>query len=493
MKVLMLGWEFPPHISGGLGTACAGLTHALEQEQVDVLFVVPKLHGGERAEKTSFIDASSIPIRQKKIIVKEAFEVSCTEKNAARSLPADNLHSGTRTTIEVSSFLMPYTTPDHDYTTGNLQHWNYSFTTEGANSTQTGTSTSETFTRTQTKYAKQPFQFSGSYGSNLLEEVTRYGQVAAEIARRNSFDVIHAHDWMTYKAGIAAKKVSGKPLIVHVHATEVDRSGANVNHEIFQIEREGLIHADKVVSVSQWTKNILVKNYQIAGEKIEVVHNGINPKASADVRATTPPLGAQIVTFLGRITHQKGPMYFVEAARKVHEQFPEVHFVVAGAGDQLPAMIERIAQLRMSNNFHFTGFLKGDDIDRIWAMSTVYVMPSVSEPFGIAPLEAVQAGVPVILSKQAGVSEVMPDAIKVDFWDTEAFAEAIGNLLRFRSLVNTLRKNGSEEIKKITWNKAAKKLTTLYYELTSKHAKPEERTPVLSSPSAKKTTKTPVL
>lgn len=491
MKVLMLGWEFPPHISGGLGTACAGLTHALEQEQVDVLFVVPKLHGGERAEKTSFIDASSIPIRQKKFIVKEAFGVSRTEIDVS-SPPADKLHSGTRTTLEVSSFLMPYTTPD-DYGTGNLQQWNYSFTTDGANPTQTEKLTSETFTRTQTKYAKQPFQFSGSYGSKLLEEVTRYAQVAAEIARRNSFDVIHAHDWMTYKAGIAAKKVSGKPLIVHVHATEIDRSGINVNNEIFQIEKEGLIHADKVVAVSQWTKNILIKHYQITEEKIEVVHNGINPKTSADVGATTPPFGSQIVTFLGRITHQKGPMYFVEAARKVHEQFPDVHFVVAGAGDQLPAMIERIAQLRMSNNFHFTGFLKGDDIDRIWAMSTVYVMPSVSEPFGIAPLEAMQAGVPVILSKQAGVGEVMPDAIKVDFWDTEAFAEAIGNLLRFRSLVNTLKKNGSEEIKKITWNKAAKKLTTLYYELTSKHAKPEERTPILSSPSAKKTAKTPIL
>jgi len=245
--------------------------------------------------------------------------------------------------------------------------------------------------------------------------------------------------------------------------------------------------ADKVVTVSYWTKKIAIQHYHVDEKKIEVIHNGITPKVIPGHPSVSASLGSQIVTFLGRITYQKGPMYFVEAARKVHEKFPDTHFVVAGSGDQLPQMIERIAQLRLSGYFHFTGFLDSDDIDRIWAMSSIYVMPSVSEPFGIAPLEAIQAGVPVILSKQAGVSEVMEHAIKVDFWNSEALAEAICNLLRFKSLANTLKKNSSEQVKNITWEKAAKKLTTLYYELSTKHEKTEKSDLVLSGSPAKET------
>ena len=490
MKVLMLGWEFPPHISGGLGTACAGLTQALEKEQVHVLFVVPKLHGGESAEGTTFINASSIPIRQTKPVSqkpKAPGRFMAAAKGSSNSIIKE-FSSGTRTTIEVPSYLTPYISPDEQQNVSPFSQWNYSFTSR-QKQTLSPKSKSRGMadgTHQETIIAKEPYQFSGTYGANLLEEVERYAAVAAEIAKTNSFDVIHAHDWMTYQAGLAAKKISGKPLIVHVHATEIDRSGANVNSRVFDIEKEGMALADKVVAVSQWTKNIAIKHYAIPEAKIEVVHNGINPKVENGQQPTSASFGSHIVTFLGRITHQKGPMYFVEAARRVNEQFPDAHFVVAGSGDQLPMMIERIAQLRLSANFHFTGFLRGDDVERIWAMSNVYVMPSVSEPFGIAPLEAIQAGVPVILSKQAGVSEVMPHAIKVDFWDTESFAEAICNVLRFKSLANTLKKNGAEEIKKITWDKAAKKLTTLYYELSQKHGKREKSDRLLSGSSAKK-------
>lgn len=490
MKVLMLGWEFPPHISGGLGTACAGLTQALEKEHVHVLFVVPKLHGGENAEGTTFINASSIPIRQTKPIShdpKAPGRLVAPVTGSSKSI-IEKLSPGTRTTIEVSSYLTPYISPDEQQNVSPFSQWNYSFRSQEKQTLSSkGNSTITASDRHQeARIAKQPYQFSGTYGANLLEEVERYAAVAAEIAKINSFDVIHAHDWMTYRAGLAAKKISGKPLIVHVHATEIDRSGANINSRVFEIEKEGMALADKVVAVSQWTKNIAIKHYAIPETKIEVVHNGINPKAGNEPQPSSPSFGSHIVTFLGRITHQKGPMYFVEAARRVIEQFPDAHFVVAGSGDQLPMMIERIAELRLSANFHFTGFLRGDDVERIWAMSNVYVMPSVSEPFGIAPLEAIQAGVPVILSKQAGVSEVMPHAIKVDFWETESFAEAICNVLRFKSLANTLKKNGAEEIKKITWDKAAKKLTTLYYELSQKHGKREKSDPLLSGSSAKK-------
>ena len=498
----MLGWEFPPHISGGLGTACAGLTQALEKEQVDVLFVVPKLHGGEVAEKTKFISASTIPIRQRKeLILKDVSarrnSVSAVSQQSGH-LEGEIQHSiktGVRTTIEVPSYLAAYNAPDEGHLTG-LQKWNYVFSEQTSPdlSLRSGSSFPlQNKPQKRIKYSKEPFRFSGTYGANLLDEVQRYAEAAAEIAKRNSFDIIHAHDWMTYKAGIAARRISGKPLVVHVHATEVDRSGDHVNSRVFEIEKEGMTQADKVVAVSHWTKNIAVKHYQIAEEKIEVVHNGINPRHDDLLHTSAPPFGSPIITFLGRITHQKGPMYFVEAARKVVQQFPEAHFVVAGSGDQLPTMIERIAQLRLSRNFHFTGFLKADDINKVWAMSSVYVMPSVSEPFGIAPLEAIQAGVPVILSKQAGVSEVMPHAIKVDFWDTDAFAEAICNLLRFKSLANTLRKNGAEEIKKITWDKAAKKLTTLYYELNNGKRTRQKCDTLFSGAPTKKTSHTALL
>jgi glycogen synthase len=360
-----------------------------------------------------------------------------------------------------------------------VQHWNYAI-----ESREKTTSTREQKKRnrqsdkakagranrqeTESKERKiAPYRFSGAYGPDLLDEVKRYAQVGAAIAAENKFDVIHAHDWMTYLAGIAAKKVSGKPLVVHVHATEFDRSGECVDSKVWAIERQGMEEADRVITVSEWTRRVVINRYKIAAEKVEVVHNGIIPRKETSLSFTAPPVGSHVVTFLGRITHQKGPLYFVEAARRVLDQIPDAHFVVAGAGDLLPLMIERIAQLRMSSRFHFTGFLKGKDIDRVWAMSKVYVMPSVSEPFGIAPLEAIQAGVPVIISNQSGVAEVMPHAIKVDFWNSQELASAICSVLKYKSLSNTLKKNSTEEIMRISWNNAAKKLNLLYHELTT--------------------------
>ncbi|HET9485898.1 MAG TPA: glycosyltransferase [Chryseosolibacter sp.] len=496
MKVLMFGWEFPPHISGGLGTACAGLTRALENENVHVLFTIPKLHNSNQAAQTIFINASDVPIRQKKVkgtaSTARGSKLKATSgKGTERKWSVEK--QAARTVIEVPALLTAYTSPETTETSFTLQQWNYSFDS-GKDQAIASPFDKNPHARNQahTRYVKEPYAFSGTYGANLLEEVARYAQVGAEVARAHSFDVIHAHDWMTYPAAIAAKKISGKPLIVHVHATEVDRSGGNFNQQIFAIEKEGMRCADKVVAVSFRTKNIAIQHYHIDSDKIEVVHNGITPREKTG-SVTSPIIGSPVVTFLGRITHQKGPMFFVEAACKVHQRFPAAHFIVAGSGDQLPQMIERIAQEKLSSNFHFTGFLNGDDIDRVWAMSNVYVMPSVSEPFGITPLEAIQAGVPVILSKQAGVGEVMNHAIKVDFWDCEALAEAICNVLRYRSLANTLRENGSREVKSITWNKAAKKITNLYYELSTKRKKRKKIGFLFSGSPAKKAAHAPIL
>jgi len=224
--------------------------------------------------------------------------------------------------------------------------------------------------------------------------------------------------------------------------------------------------ADQVIAVSQWTKNIIVRKYHIPESKVHVVHNGAIP-SKRKKNLKLPPIGKRIVTFLGRITYQKGPQYFVDAAARVLKLFPDVHFVMAGSGDLLPKMVERAAKLKISSHLHFTGFLKGDQVDKVWAVTNVYVMPSVSEPFGISPLEAAHAGVPVIISNQSGVAEVMQHAIKIDFWNIEALADAICNLLKHQSLTRTLKHQSKEEISTITWDRAAKKINTIYHELTT--------------------------
>ena len=471
MKVLMFGWEFPPHISGGLGTACYGLTHSLGKEEVDVLFVVPKLHGDEPAERVNLINASSISIDSKKSKKGIKLPSSSLSKTKDYTTTTGKNISITEeegfTYIEVPSGLTAYRSPGFSEDSDAVEHWNYS-TSEFA-SRVSDKKNPDGSTENSNELRASTYAFSGSYGPNLLEEVERYAQVAAEIAKKLSFDVIHAHDWMTYPAGIAAKEVSGKPLIVHVHATEYDRSGENVDTRVHAIESAGMNHADCVVTVSEWTKKIAINRYKVEAEKVRVVHNGIIPKKKDKVEFESPLKKSPIVTFLGRITHQKGPLYFVEAAKKVLEEVPDARFIVAGSGDLLPQMIQQVAKAGISSRFHFTGFLKGKDIEKIWSISNVYVMPSVSEPFGIAPLEAIQAGVPVIISRQSGVAEVMPHAIAVDFWNTEALSEAICSVLKYKSLYKTLKKNSQEEIKKITWDRAAKTLNTLYHELAEQY------------------------
>lgn len=489
MKVLMFGWEFPPHISGGLGTACYGLTNALSKENIDTLFVVPKLHGGESAERTDFISASNVPISTS-LNLEQYIRTASVKSEIRKPLFSVIKKEHIRQYIEVPSALSAYRAPEFTAEASSVEHWNYILPVEEKNKTDITIENEETTTDIVRDITRLPevasFKFSGTYGPNLLEEVKRYAQVGGEIAKQFDFDVIHAHDWMTYLAGIAAKKVSGKPLIVHVHATEYDRSGENIDPQVHAVEHQGMAEADLVVAVSNWTKKIVTDKYHLPEHKVKVVHNGIMPRSKETPEPTMPPVGSHIVTFLGRITHQKGPLFFVEAARKVLNKMPNVHFVIAGSGDLMPLMIERIAQLRMSSHFHFTGFLKGNDIEKVWALSNVYVMPSVSEPFGIAPLEAIQAGVPVIISNQSGVAEVMPHAIKVDFWNSDELAASICSILKYKSLSTTLAKNSAAEIREITWNEAARKLKKLYHELTTSNLDSKEPGILLPGTSAQK-------
>jgi glycosyltransferase involved in cell wall biosynthesis len=349
-----------------------------------------------------------------------------------------------------------------------FQHWNNEILT----------SVNDVDHKSEKETVSTTYKFKGGYGKELVDEVGRYASVVEEIARNTEFDIIHAHDWMTYPAGLAAKRMSGKPLVIHVHATEFDRAGDGGSRMVYDIERTAIAECDGIVAVSKWTADVLVNKYNALRSKIHVVHNGISQSKEKKARSQSP-LADKFVTFLGRVTFQKGPEYFVEAAKKVSKQFPDCHFIMAGSGDALPNMIHRVAAAGLSSRFHFTGFLNKKDIDRLLSFTNVYVMPSVSEPFGITPLEAIQAGVPVIISKQSGVSEVVANAIKVDFWDTDALAQAICGIIKHESLAEMLRKNAMKDIKSVTWNSAAKKIKRLYYETISADSKREARDPLL--------------
>ncbi|WRQ33856.1 glycosyltransferase family 4 protein [Bacteroidales bacterium MB20-C3-3] len=427
MKVLMFGWEFPPHISGGLGTACFGLTKGLSNMDVEVLFVMPSASGDEDQKSVKIINASDIEISHNVGDVKTFLE---------------NVQF-----LRVGTNMVPYLDPEQF--------------TEMVEKSKKGQ------VKSYKSFLGQKYKFSGKYGSNLMEEVSRYAMVAAEIAKTQEFDVIHAHDWLTYLAGIAAKKLTGKPLVVHVHATEFDRSGENINTLVYDLEKRGMKEADMVIAVSNLTRNIVISKYGIHPSKVVTVHNAVDFDGFEQMEIDSR-IDEKIVTFLGRITYQKGPEYFIEAAAKVLKRYPNVRFVMAGSGDLLNRSIRRVAKLGIATKFHFTGFLRGEDVKRMFAFSDVYVMPSVSEPFGISPLEAMRSNVPTIISKQSGVAEVLHHAIKVDFWDIDALADSIYGLLAYPALSSTAVKNGLNEVNALRWDNAAFKIKEIYTQLSKK-------------------------
>jgi glycosyltransferase involved in cell wall biosynthesis len=421
MRVLMFGWEFPPHISGGLGTACYGMTKGLAHNDVDVLFVMPSASGDEDQSDISIINASDVATADTTLSIDEFL--------------------GKVEFLRIGSNIMPYVDPE-----------DYSKLTAEERMMQ-----SEEF-----KYHfHNKYKFSGKYGTNLMEEVVRYSMVGGTLALQNNFDVIHAHDWLTYLAGIAAKRVSGKPLVIHVHATEYDRTGENVNTQVYAIEQMGMREADKVITVSDWTRNIVINKYGIDPEKVVTVHNAVD-FSNRETLVAKRGVPEKTVTFLGRITFQKGPEYFIEAAHKVLQKTNNVRFVMAGSGDLLNRSIRRVAQLGMADKFHFTGFLRGADVQKMFALSDVYVMPSVSEPFGISPLEAMQSNVPTIISKQSGVAEVLKYAIKVDFWDIDALADAIYGLVTYPAIAKMAGEKGYDEVNSLKWDHAAAKIKDVY-------------------------------
>ena len=422
----MFGWEFPPHIAGGLGTACYGMTRGLARNGVEVVFVMPRAYGDEDQRFVRVVNASDVETIGTR---DHEFSEELLEKVSF---------------IHIDSNMLPYISPEE------YAAYHDEFVRSGR-------------THEWTDVWKQRYTFSGKYGANLMEEVARYAMVAAQVAKdlEGQFDVIHAHDWLTYFAGIAAKRVSGKPLVVHMHATEFDRSGENINRRVYAIEKAGMQAADRVIAVSELTRRIVIGKYGIPADKVVTVHNAVRFGESEEA-APERAVKDKVVTFLGRITYQKGPDYFVEAAAKVLQRVSDVRFVMAGSGDLMNHVVRRVAQLGIADRFHFTGFLKGGEVQRMFRLSDVYVMPSVSEPFGISPLEAMRSGVPVIISRQSGVAEVLDYAIKVNYWDVDALADAIYGLLTYPALGRMFALKGLEEVTGLKWTNAAAKIKTVY-------------------------------
>lgn len=416
MKALMFGWEFPPHILGGLGTASYGLTKGMHANgDMDISFVIPKPWGDEEKGFANIIGACNTPIAWK--------DVNWDYVNARLGKYMDpQLYFDLR---------------DHIYADFSYMKLN-----------DLGC-----------------LEFSGRYPDNILEEINNYSIVAGVIARTVPCDIIHSHDWLTYPAGIHAKNITGKPLVIHVHATDFDRSRGNVNPTVFSIEKDGMTYADHIITVSDLTRRTVIEKYGIDPGKVTTVHNAVIPLSDELLSLPRRTGGDKVVTFLGRITMQKGPEYFVETAVKVLRKDRGVRFVMAGSGDMMDAMIGLVAKRGISDRFHFTGFLKGRQVYEMLRDSDVYIMPSVSEPFGISPLEAMQMGVPSIISKQSGCAEILNNVIKTDYWDIDAMADAIHAIISYPALYEQLRHDGIEELKGITWEKAGKKVIDIYKSL----------------------------
>ncbi len=380
MKVLLLGWEYPPHISGGLGTACAGIARGLAAQGVEVLVVVPRACG-----------------------------------------PEERAGAGEHAGIEIVG-------------TGTL----------GAGATPGAYATA-------------------GYGPGLFAAVEHYAEAVRAIARAQAVDLVHAHDWMSVPAGIAARTSSGAPLVWHVHSCEHDRTPGQPDARIEALEQLGLDAAERVVCVSHYTCGVLRERYRVDASKLRVVHNGVErrvPREQPPRRVSEP-----IVLFLGRMTFQKGPEYFLEAAARVVRVEPRVKFVMSGAGDLLPLAVERSASLGLARHVHFTGFLEGAEVERMFALADLYVMPSVSEPFGLAPLEALALDTPVIVSRKSGVAEVLRSAVQVDHWDVQGMADRIVELVRKPALRRSLAARGRRELARLGWESAAGKLRRVFAEL----------------------------
>jgi glycosyltransferase involved in cell wall biosynthesis len=444
----MLGWEFPPFISGGLGTACHGLTKAMSELGLHVTFVVPKPVEDDSPTHVKML--SPLQCRQPEV-------AGILKSHSHQADPTEDKIENV-SFRHIPSALEAYTTPEY------YAHKIEDIVTLRSRQTEVDAGIEPAIE--QWLHETEPIpQAEEHYGGDMYSEIHRYAAYAVRLALQEDFDIIHAHDWMTYPAGVAVASVTGKPLVVHVHSTEFDRSGPHVNQMIYDIERRGMHSAQKIIAVSHLTRNIIISRYGVLGDKVEVVYNGVEQNGESRALAFNRVgirSDEKIVLFLGRITMQKGPEYFLMAARKVLQEDENVKFVMAGSGDMMHRIIEMAAQMGIGHKVLFTGFLRGKDVQKVYEMADLYVMPSVSEPFGIAPLEALNHDVPVLISKQSGVAEVLTHVLKVDFWDVNEMANKILAVLKYPPLQLTLREHGNFEVRRLRWEGAAQRCCDIY-------------------------------
>lgn len=397
----MFGWEYPPRHSGGLGVACQGLVRGLLKHNVHVTLVLP----------------SSVDVNGEDI---------------------DMIHPTTEllSTLNVISDLQPY---DSHATYGQRQHRSIA-----------------------------DDSIRELYGPDLGAAVERYTALSVEMTKNTNPDVVHCHDWMTLEAGIRASSYHQKPLVAHVHATELDRTHFRPNEWIATRERKGLMKADRIIAVSNYTKNMLTENYGIPAGKISVVHNGHDPHALSVrpcVLSASGKTKRPLILFLGRLTLQKNPWQFLEIARNVRRFSPDAQFVMAGDGPMLAELIDRACDLGLSDHVVFTGKVNSREALALYAAADCFVMPSVSEPFGLVALEAIAHGTPVILSKQSGVAEVVDHAFKVDYWDTAKMTDCIVTILREQPLAQQLRAEAPRILQRLSWKNQAEKIQSIYQNL----------------------------
>jgi len=443
MRILMLGWEFPPFISGGLGTACYGLTRGLDRLGTKVLFVLPRSGDPACAQHVELLTPDSP-------------RAAGTRRGARGGRAGEFQHVQFRT---IEAGLRPYVSPG----VGAAARGVAARTADAGAPVSTGPSAAAVLRGLRVIEGGLEPGPGEQYEGDMFAEVQRYANLVCRIAEGEDFDLIHAHDWMTYLAGIALADLTDRPLVVHVHSTEFDRSGANVNQRVYDIERAGMHYATRIIAVSHLTRSLILRHYGVDPRKVDVVYNAIDDDGPSE-GTLLPPIerDEKIVLFMGRITMQKGPEYFLAAAKRVLEVMDNVRFVMAGSGDMIRRMIELAAEMGIGHKVLFTGFLRGDDVRKVFRMADLYVMPSVSEPFGIAPLEALSNDVPVLISKQSGVSEVLTHALKVDFWDIDEMANKIIAVLRHPPLHATLRDHGSIEVRRLSWTDAARNCIAVY-------------------------------
>ncbi|MEM6967609.1 MAG: glycosyltransferase, partial [Bacteroidota bacterium] len=336
-------------------------------------------------------------------------------------------------------------------------------TSEGTSTTSISSeSSTSTINKTDTKTTStfySRFRLDEMYGDDVQQKVVEYAEYVAALAKDIDFDVVHVHDWMTMLAGIKVKNESGKPLVIHAHALSYDRAGPEARGWYYDLEKYGMEQADAVIPVSKYTGSVVERHYGINPQKIFPVHNGVEPVQPFREKAKFPE---SLVLFLGRITGQKGPEYFLEVASKVIAENENVRFVMAGSGDRMKRIIETGAYRKVGNKFHFTGFLNREKVNRLLAMADVYCMPSVSEPFGLSAAEAAQFGIPCVISKQSGAAEVLQHALTADFWDVNLMAKHITTLLEDEALRKKVVEGSFEDLKKVTWDNTVNGIMEAY-------------------------------